>query len=205
MSAGLTQRQVAALAGLTQQLVSLAERGDRGIGLDRRCRMALAAGHELGWKLYPVATVSLRDSGQLQLAQAILATLPETLTAQLEVPISNADPRAADVVITAPTELIHIEIERSLFDLQAQLRAAQLKRDALSRDASRPVRLVIAVPDSARARAIAATIPAVIEAAFPIPSREIANALRSGIPVGGDGLLFVRKSAAQARRVHRNE
>jgi transcriptional regulator with XRE-family HTH domain len=202
MAAGLTQRQVGHLAGVTQQLVSLAERGDPGIRLEVRCRLVAAAGHELGWKLYPVAGVSLRDSGQLHLAQAILSALSTQLTARMEVPIGAGDLRAADLLITAPAELIHVEVERSLFDLQAQVRAAQLKRDAIARDSTRPVRLVIAVPDSARARAVVGSISEIVRAAFPIPSRQIASALRNGAPIGGDGLLFVRaaRRTSQARR-----
>lgn len=203
MANGLTQRQVGERAGVTQQLVSLAERGDPGIKLDVRCRLAAAAGHELGWKLYPAAGVSLRDSGQLHVAQAILAALSKQLAARLEVPVAVGDLRAADLLITAPTELIHVEVERSLFDLQAQLRAAQLKREALARDSAHPVRLVIAVPDSARVRSVVAGIPEIMRAAFPIPSRQIAGALRSGTPLGGDGLLFVRTGRPTSRRRER--
>jgi transcriptional regulator with XRE-family HTH domain len=194
MAAGLSQRQVGRLAGVSQQLVSLAERGDAGVNLDERCRMAAAAGHELGWKLYPVAGVSLRDSGQLSLAQAILARMSKQLAARLEVPVAVGDLRAADILITAPTELIHVEVERTLFDFQAQLRAGQLKRDVLARDSTLPVRLVIAVPDSSRVRGDLAAIPEIVRAAFPIPSRQISSSLRNGAPLGGDGLLFVRPS-----------
>jgi transcriptional regulator with XRE-family HTH domain len=199
MAVGLTQRQVSERAGVTQQLVSLAERGDPGIGLDVRCRLVAAAGHELGWKLYSMTGVSLRDSGQLHLAQAIVRTLSRLLTGRLEVPIAVGDLRAADMLITAPTELIHVEIERSLFDLQAQLRAAQLKRNTLAEHSPVPVRLVIVVPDSASARAVVASLPEIMRAAFPIPSRQIAGALRSGAPLGGDGLLFVRDARGTSR------
>jgi transcriptional regulator with XRE-family HTH domain len=199
MAAGLTQRQVSEHAGVSQQLVSLAERGDPGIGLHVRCRLVAAAGHELGWKLYPVRGVSLRDSGQLLLAQAILSGLSKQLTARLEVPIAAGDLRAADMLITSPTEQIHVEIERSLFDLQAQLRSAQLKRDSLAQSDRLPVRLVIAVPDSARARAVAARLPEIVRAAFPIPSRQVASALRTGASLGGDGLLFVRPARLTSR------
>lgn len=187
------------MAGVSQQLVSLAERGDAGVNLDERCRMAAAAGHELGWKLYPVAIVTLRDSGQLAVAEAILAQMSRQLVGRLEVPVAVGDLRAADILITAPTELIHVEVERTLFDLQAQLRAAQLKREVLARDSALPVRLVIAVPDSPRVRADLAAIPQIVRAAFPVPSRQISASLRNGTPLGGDGLLFVRPSRPSRR------
>jgi len=192
LNAGLSQRAVATRAGVTQQLVSDAERGDTGIGLEIRCRLVAAVGHELSWKLFPVASVPLRDSGQLELAQAIIRSLPPGISARVEVPVAAGDPRAADLLISGPAELIHVEIERSLVDFQAQVRAAQLKRQELATRASHPVRLVMAMPDSTRARAVVAAIENVVRANFPITSRQVAMALRTGTPIGGDGLLFVR-------------
>jgi transcriptional regulator with XRE-family HTH domain len=183
---------LASRAGVTQQLVSLAERGQIGIGLEVRCALVAATGHDIGWRLYPRSTISLRDSGQLEIAQVILRALPSASVRRVEVPVAPGDLRAADLVITTPTELIHVEIERWLVDFQAQVRGAQLKREALSRGSARPVRLVIALPDSKRARAEIAAIPAVIRSSFPIESRDIARALRTGAPLDGDGLLFVR-------------
>ncbi len=117
---------------MSQAQVSRAEHGTGGMSLEQRCRLAAAVGHEIGWKLYPVATVSLRDSGQLALAHAIIAGAHATWHRQLELPVASGDRRAADLVLSGPEELIHIEIERTLVDFQAQLRSAQLKRHALA-------------------------------------------------------------------------
>jgi transcriptional regulator with XRE-family HTH domain len=192
LNTGLTQRQLASRAGVTQQLVSLAERGVIGIGLEVRCALVGATGHELGWRLFPTSTVPLRDSGQLATAEVILRALPAGSTAGLEVPVAPGDLRAADLVITTPGELVHVEIERWLVDFQAQVRAAQLKRGTLSHGSTKPVRLVIAMPDSRQARAEVAAMPAVVRSSFPMQSRDIARALRTAEPLGGDGLLFVR-------------
>ena len=96
------------------------------------------------------------------------------------------------MVLAGPTELIQIEIERALVDAQAQIRAAQLKRDALAARETRPVRLVIAVRDSATARRRLAPVAALIATAFPATSRDIWRALRTGVPLKADGVLFVR-------------
>ena len=192
MTAGLAQTELARLAGLSQQEVSKAERGLLDVSLEARCRLAAACGHELGWRLYPVATVRLRDSGQLSLAQAIVGAAHPSWSPRLEVSVAAGDPRAADLVLTGPMEIIHIEIERALVDFQAQLRAAQVKRELLAAPERRPIRLVIAIPDTATSRARLAPFAQLIGQTMPVTSRRIAAALRSGEAVGGDGILLVR-------------
>jgi transcriptional regulator with XRE-family HTH domain len=192
MAHGLTQRQLARLAGVSQAEVSKAERATVDISLEARCRLAAACGHELGWRLYPVATVRLRDSGQLALAQRIVETTHPSWRPRLEVPVAPGDPRAADLLLTGPTEIVHIEIERALVDFQAQLRSAQLKRELMAAQDARPIRLVIAVPATTNSRERLAPFSQLIQQTMPVTSRRIASALRSGEPVGGDGILFVR-------------
>src|ERR1044071_1420555 len=96
MAAGLTQKQVALRAGVSQQTVSLAERGSLSISLETRCTLAAACGHELSLRLFPVASVSLRDSGQLELAEQVLAMTHSSTTVRMEVPVRPGDSRAAD-------------------------------------------------------------------------------------------------------------
>ena len=192
VTAGLTQSRLAAITGFTQQHVSLAELGDPHISLDARCRLAAGCGRDLGWKLYPTQTVRLRDSGQMQLAQVIVQRLHSTWSHRMEVPVTLGDPRAADVVLYRGDEVVHIEIERALVDFQAQLRAAQLKRQALGAREDRPIRLVIAVPDTSASRGRLAPFAELLRVSMPRTSRTIWAGLRSGEPLGGDGILFVR-------------
>lgn len=192
MTAGLTQAQVAQLAGLSQTEVGRAERGVGDHSLDARCRLAAACGHELGWRLYPAATVRLRDSGQLSLAQAITGAAHASWAPRLEVPVAPGDARAADLLLDGTDEIIHVEIERSLVDVQAQLRSAQLKRRAITEREERPVRLIIAVPDTRAARARLAPFRELISRTLPMTSAQVWRALRAGQPLGGDGILFVR-------------
>ena len=109
----------------------------------------------------------------------------------MEVPIGSNDLRAADLVLTNDRQTLHIEIERAIVDLQAQLRAAQLKRQEFAKTDERPVRLVIAVPDTHAARSRLAPFGELIERALPIPSRAIWRAVRRGDSLDGDGILFV--------------
>jgi transcriptional regulator with XRE-family HTH domain len=194
MNAGLTQAELARLAGVSQQEASKAEGGAPDVSLEARCRLAAACGNELGWRLYPVATVRLRDSGQLALAQAIVGAAHPSWKASLEVPVMPGDARAADLVLGGPSEVIHIEIERALVDFQAQLRSAQLKREALAVHEERPMRLVIAVPDTKATRARLEPFGEVVARTMPATSRSIWSAIRAAEPLNQDGILFVRGS-----------
>jgi len=192
VSRGLTQRQLGRLAGVSQPTVSQVERGDPDASLLIRCRLAAGCGHEIGWRLYPVASLSLRDSGQLGLVQAIVAAAAGRWRPQVEVPVSPGDLRAADLILSSPVEIVHVEVERAPVDAQAQLRAAQLKREALAARHEQPIRLVVAFPDTAATRRRLAPFAQLLSRTFPIPSRRIWHSIRHGEPVGGDGILFIR-------------
>jgi transcriptional regulator with XRE-family HTH domain len=189
-TAGLSQAQLARRAGVTQPLVSWVERGERGVSIEVACRLALAAGCDLGVKVFPGDGVSLRDSGQLQIAHAIVATASSTWHVRMERPVSDSDRRAADLVLEGRHEVLHIEIERTLIDFQAQLRAATLKREALSDRYTQPVRLILAVPDRRSTRASIRQLGTLLERAFPLRSRAIRRVIASGEQLGGDGILF---------------
>lgn len=177
---------------MSQQLVSDAERGDACVSLEARCRLAAASGYELGWRLHPVASVSLRDSGQLAIVRAIVLAAHPNWKAEIERPVSPGSLRAADLVLSLPHELVHIEVERALVDAQAQVRAAQVKRAELARADPRPIRLVIALPETRLSRRRLAPISDLIGHTLPMRSRDIWHAIRRGAPVGADGILFVR-------------
>ena len=109
------------------------------------------------------------------------------------------DRRAADMVLETQRETILIEIERWLVDFQAQLRSAQLKRAALTDKCGHPVRHVIGVPDLPRARDACAAYAGLIQEVFPMTSRQAWAALRSGMPIGGDALLWIRSRPRRDR------
>jgi transcriptional regulator with XRE-family HTH domain len=193
MTSGLTQRQLGQRARVSQQEVSRVECGSERSTLETRCCLAAACGAELGWHLYPNASVSLRDSGQLGLAQAIVRSAHPRWVPRLEVPVAKGDLRAADIVLASDDEVLHVEVERTIVDLQAQLRAAQLKRESLAEELRRPVRLVLAVRDTRAVRARLAPYADLVTRTMPIASRSIWAALRGATAVGGDGILFVRE------------
>jgi transcriptional regulator with XRE-family HTH domain len=199
--AGRTQGEVAREARVSQSFVSQVERGHKLPTVRVMHRLASAVGHDLSIRFYPAGGIRLRDSGQMQMAEAIRAALDPAWRIRLEVPVGPPpDPRAADMVLEAPAEVLQIEIERSLADFQAQVRAAQLKRTTLAERMGRPVRLVIALPDTRRNRALIADHRLVVRATLPESSRRIWACLRSATEIGGDGLLWVQDRGPRASR-----
>lgn len=108
--AGLTQRQVAHRAGVSQSLVSLMETGRTVPSLDAMHRPAAATGHNLSIRLYPGGDVRLRDSGQLAVADQIRAATHASWRVRLEMPVgAPPDRRAVDMILETATELVVIE------------------------------------------------------------------------------------------------
>lgn len=188
------------MAGISQSMVAETERGLLGVSLDARCRIAAACGHELSMKLYPVGTVRPRDSGQLALAEAISAAAAPCWRSRFEVATGPGPMHAADIVLENERQVAQIEVERAVVDFQAQWRAANLKRDSLSKRLGREVALILAVPDTTTVRKRLEPHDQLISQAMPMSSRAILRALRACEALDGDGLLFVRPRAAAKHR-----
>jgi transcriptional regulator with XRE-family HTH domain len=190
---GLPQREIARRAGISQAYLSRIMRGLAMPDLALMTRLSHAAGHRFWFKLFPTTGVTLRDSGQLDLAEIVRAAAAPIWRIRLEVAVAGApDLRAADMVLDGEHEVDLLEIERGLFDFQAQLRAAKRKRLALAVQLGRPVILIIGVPDTPSARRKLASHSALILTELPVSSRRAWGAIRSGEPVGGDALLWIR-------------
>jgi transcriptional regulator with XRE-family HTH domain len=179
------------LAGVSQSFVSYVERARRRPDWPTACALAAAAGHELGLRLFPQAGPTLRDRGQVEAVEQIVASAHASWHALIEHPVGRADRRAADLVLRGAEEILHVEVERRLVDLQAQLRSAQLKRAALQEQFGAPVRLVVAVPGTRRARQLLADHKTALDRALPASSPRVWRAIRTGTPLGSDGILLL--------------
>lgn len=183
---------VARRAAVAPSTVVRVINGDGGVHLDTLCAVATAVGLRINVKAFPAEPPSLRDSGQLHIAQYLIAQAHSSLKPALEVPVGDPFGRAVDVAFFGATEIVIHEIERSLSDYQAPKRAAMLKRDALQAQHDRPVRLVLVVEDTRRNRSLVTPHASLVRADLPASSAEILRALRTGTDLGRDGLLWVR-------------
>lgn len=191
MNHGLSLRAAARLAGVAPETQRRVEAGDPHVQIATACQVGAAVGLRIWGRAYPAATPTLRDTGQLWIADWIRREAHSTLDIRLEVALGNL--RAADLVIASPTEILHVEIERLLADFQAQFRLADAKRTLLAEHHQRPVRLILAIEDTKHNRQVVEPHHGLIASALPAGSREVLRAIRTGQPVGRDGLLWVRR------------
>lgn len=191
-SRGLSIEEVARRAAVSPSTVVRAIHGDSGVHLDTLCAVAQAAGLRINVKAYPAGPVSLRDSGQLRVANYLAALAHPSLRPAMELPVGDPFGRAADIVFFGPEEILHQEIERRPGDFQEPLRGATVKRDALQKRHHRPVRLILVVEDTARNRELLQPHTSLIRRVLPATSTEILRSMRTGTVLGKDGLLWVR-------------
>lgn len=173
------------------------ERGHPGASLSTLCAIGEAVGIDLVVRAYPGAPPSLRDTGQLELARAIVDQAHASWQSEIELMVGPHG-RAIDLAGFGPTEILAMEIERMVVDFQAQYRRANEKREMLSARHQRPVRLVLVIEDTRRNRTAIAPHLDLITQVLPAGSREVLRALRLGHPLGRDGVMWLRRSKPSA-------
>jgi transcriptional regulator with XRE-family HTH domain len=187
----MTLEQVARIAGVSPDTVRRIEAGDPSVRIDTLCAVGAAVNLDIVVRAYPSRPPSLRDSGQLEIAEILCSIAHPAWNRVLELRAGDHG-EAADIGFMGAREIIDTEIDRLILDYQDQHRRNALKRDYLAARHQRPVRLVMVIQDTTRNRtAIAPHLP-FIRSVMPAGSREVLRALRTGEPLGRDGLLWIR-------------
>jgi len=185
LRAGLRQRDVAAAIGMSQTKVARIEGGRlETVALLDVARHAGAVGMKLHARMYP-AGPPLRDRAQLALLDRFHRRISPQWRVRLEAPLQRAgDQRAWDMLLWNGELTIGVEAISRLRDVQAQVRAAQLKRQDAK--ATRLILLVAATHSNRRALALAERL---IRAEFTIGTRPAFVSLSAGRDPGGDALI----------------
>ncbi|HET8570308.1 MAG TPA: helix-turn-helix transcriptional regulator [Candidatus Limnocylindria bacterium] len=199
---GWSQRGLGVRAGVPQSTVWRIEHGSRHANIETLCRITTALALDLNVRAFPSTRVRIRDERQLARIGFITARASTLWHPQLEVRVTPdpADARAIDLVLSSAVEVVAVEVEGDLADFQAQLRPDLAKRDLLAARESRPVRFVLALPDTRRLRGIVKDHASLVARTLPASSRHIWASIRSGNVVGGDGILWLPAGAASVRR-----
>jgi transcriptional regulator with XRE-family HTH domain len=129
---GVTQREVAAAARIDRADYCRIEGGKlANLRLATAHRVASVLGLDLTTKVYP-GGAAIRDAGQAPRLKRIIGCIAAPLNYRTEAGLPRSrdypEQRAWDLMIYGHGERTAIEFERSLRDMQAQIRRHELKR-----------------------------------------------------------------------------
>lgn len=190
---GLTLLDVARETGVSASELSRRELGrSRSLIGEKLAVHAAAVGLRVSVKLWPVGG-AIRDAAQSRYIAALLARVGSRWRVVLEAPLPEpGDLRAVDVLLLGDAARIAIEVITRLADLQAQLRAARLKAEAIG-----ATRLIIVVAATRANRRTVADVRPTLVAAFDLDGRRVLDELAHGRDPGRDALVLL--SAPPAR------
>ena len=184
---GLTQSQVAAALGVSRDRVGRVERRRvLRLSVDYLARHAAVVGLKASIKLYPLGG-AIRDEAQARWIAKVVDRIGHAWRVALDVPIPlPGDLRAIDVLLTGGGVRVALEVITRLRDLQAQIRAAQLKQRDIGAD-----RLIIVVAGNhANRLALSAARPTLL-ATFDTDTRRVLAALAAGADPGRDAVVVL--------------
>src|SRR5436190_13184712 len=187
LQAGLIQRRVSALVGISSAEVSRIEHGRAPrVPYRNLALIASVLGLDLPLRAFPNGA-RVRDAGQLRLLAAFRAILPAGIRYRSEVPIgSDGDLRAWDAVIDGRGWSLPVEGETHIRDSQALRRRLALK----CRDGGVD-RMVLVVADTRHNRHVLRVAADEFAEAFPVPGRRAVASLRMGDPPSGSSIVLV--------------
>jgi transcriptional regulator with XRE-family HTH domain len=187
IAAGATQQQIALRIGTGKAQISRAERAAAGdLRIAILARHASVVGVRLSVQLYP-GTRHVLDTPQLALLELLRTRLDTAWSWQIEVPMpAERDLRAVDALLRRGDCTIAVEAITRLSDVQAQVRAAQLKRRDIG-----ATRLLLLIGGSRANRRALAQAEGVLRTAFLTGTRHLLGLLAGGNDPGGDLLLVL--------------
>ena len=184
---GATLQEVADAIGVSASEVSRRElaKSPRLTG-EKLAIHAAAVGLRLSVRLWPVGG-GVRDAGQARYVAAFLARAGRAWRVVVEAPVPIAgDLRAADILLVGGATRIAVEVITRLADLQAQVRAAQLK----ARDIGATRLILVIAGTLANRRALSAVRGALLDS-FDLDTRRLMSELATGRDPGRDGIVVL--------------
>lgn len=180
-------RQVGGVIGVSESEISRRELGKAPLLTGERLAVhAAAVGLRVSVKLWPIGG-GIRDAAQARLVARFVARVARPWRVVLEAPIPRpGDLRAIDVLLVGTGLTIAVEAITRLADIQAQVRAAQIK----ARDIGASRLLLVIAATHANRRALAAA-RATLSPAFDLDTQWILGELSAGRDPGHDGIALI--------------
>lgn len=184
---GLTLRELGAAIGSSASEISRRELGkSRRLTGEKLAVHAAAVGLKLSVSLWPVGG-GARDAAQARYVAAVVARVGRAWRVVLKAPIPIAgDLRAVDVLLVRGEVRVAVEVITRLADLQAQVRAAQLK----ARDINATRLILVVAGTHANRRSLEAARASLVEA-FDLDTRRVMADLARGVDPGRDAIVLL--------------
>jgi len=183
---GTSQAALGRAIGVSRHRIGRVERGKAATpSLKYLSRHAALLGLRVSVKLYPIGG-AIRDAAQAKYIEKFLARIGHSWRVSLEATLPMpGDLRAIDVLLDGVI-VIAVEVITKLADLQAQLRAAQLKQRDIG-----AARLVIVVAGTHANRSALADARAILGTSFDLDTRRILAVLADGKDPGRDAIVVL--------------
>jgi transcriptional regulator with XRE-family HTH domain len=200
IDAGATKAQAARAAGVDRTFIGRVEAGLAHPSLETLVAYAIALGADLSIRVYPGTGPPLTDRHQARMVEEVLRQLDPTWLPHLEVPVSRPSRGVIDAVFERRDQplLVISEFQSTLPRLEQQLRWIAEKAQAIGSSdligdgPVPPTSRLLVLRSTASTRDVAREFVATLRAAYPAPTRDAVNSLRSGTCWPGDSIVWVR-------------
>lgn len=206
---GISQRALAAAAGLDQSAISRIEAGRITPTLSTLTFVATALGVEPSLRLFPAVGPRIHDRVSAPITDALLGIAHSRWARRLEVAVTKPDRGVIDIVLADPAtgDIVATEIQGQLRRVEQQLRWAGQKADSVSSAAGWPwgvreprVSRLLVLRSTAETRALVRGLPELFRAAYPVPESAAFGALAgTNERWPGNALLWAEVVGGRAR------
>lgn len=190
----IAQADIARAIGVSRSVISAAERGDPGVGLRVRYRMAEVLGCRLRLPLYPDGTPRLRDQGHAAIIEYLLGIRHPRWQADLEARVPGPGHRSSDFRLRCERDIVLGEVEMAIRRWEEILRELHDKAQAVAESVGSEFRVhsLLVVPPTRQNRELLRGLGQSVATAFPADEAAILRALTGDRePWPGNGLLWV--------------
>jgi transcriptional regulator with XRE-family HTH domain len=210
VDAGLSQRQVASAAGISQSYLAEIEAATVEPSVGVTVALASALGGDMSLRFFPGTGPSLRDRIQAPMVEAVLRFLHPRWARFPEVPVRHPVSGVIDLVLAdrAARLLVAGEFHSQLRRLEQQIRWARDKADSLAStsigpligDDQRPsISRLLVLRSTKATRLLANDFHETLAAAYPARSADVVASLNGTTDWPGAGIVWVRVDGRQTR------
>jgi hypothetical protein len=196
--AAATKARVAQVAGVDRSFYGRVETGEAHASLESLVALSVALGAEVSIRLYAGTGPLLTDRHQARMSECLLPELAPVWRPHLEVRVARPVRGYVDAVLErVDTPLLVVtEFESALPRLEQQIRWAAEKvasigsSELVGAGPTPPTSKLLVLRSTQATRAIARAFEATLRTAYPAPTQDAVESLRTGAPWPGDAIVM---------------